>query len=233
MTRKNLKDWLFSDDKRKSQFRVTRRNPVTRYKSILIGLSLVLTSACSLFTEPLGYDLPDPDPSLDQAALVAPRLLYGCGEWLNGPRPEDEKILVDVSFVWNYLDDPADRPTSTQLAALKRHGGQVLYTFNFPAVRAWVATSEISALDDELAVEALFRVANPRRYDWKAGVGYRRPYSYQDGAIRYEELGGRVDFRFDVINAISGLIPDRSAAVLRQDRNVDHVESAASIPNCF
>ena len=233
MTQKNLNASPPSDDKRSSQYWGTRPTPMTGYKSLLVGLTLALTAACSLFTEPLGYDLPDPDPSLDQAALVAPRLLFACGEWLNGPRPEDEKILVDVSFVWNYLDDPADRPTSTQLAALKRHGGQVLYTFSFPAVRALVATSEISALDDEIAIEALFRVANPRRYDWKAGVGYRRPYSYQDGAIKYEELGGRVDFRFDAINAISGLLPDRSAAVLRQDRNVDHVESAASIPNCF
>lgn len=213
--------------------RVQGPHGITSKHSLKLFLSLVLLSGCSFLTEPLGYDLPDPDLSLDPTALVQPRLLYGCGEWLNGPRPDDEKILVDVSFVRPTLKDPEDRPTATHLAALKRHGGQVLYTFQFPAVRAWIATDDIPGLDAEIAVESLFRVANPRRYDWNASVGYIGQYSYKDGATRFAELGGRVDYRFDVINAISGLIPDRSSAVIRGGRNVDYMVSAVPYPNCF
>lgn len=206
----------------------------TRNNSIVFVVSFVLLSACSLFTEPLGYDLPDPDLSLDSAALQQPYLIYGCGRWIDGGPPLDEKIFVDVAFLRpNLGEEPDDRPTARHLAALARHGGKVAYKFQFPAVRAWIATKDIPGLAGDKAVNSVFRVANLRRYDWNASIGYRSPYSFKDGAIRFEELGGRVDYRFNVINAIAGLMPDRSAAILRRDSNVDHVESQPPFPNCF
>lgn len=209
-----------------------RQLELTRNSLLGFILSLALLSACSLLTEPLGYDLPDPDLSLNPAALEPQNIIYGCGRWIGDP-PVEEKIFVDIAFLRPDLDEePEDRPSPRHLAALARYGGKVAYKFHFPAVRAWIATKDIPGLAGDRAVNSVFRVANLRRYDWTASVGYRGDYSYRDGAIRFAELGGRVDYQFDVINAIGGLIPDRSAAVLRQDRNVDHVASQPPFPNC-
>jgi hypothetical protein len=140
-------------------------------------------------------------------------------------------MFVDIEFDRDDLSDTDSHPTTRHLSVLKDHGGQVVYQFQFPAVRAWVPTANVPALAEDDAVVGVFWVDNLRRYDWNAGVGYISPYSYKTGKLRYEELGGRVDFEFDQINAISGLIPDRSVAILRRDRNVHHVESRVPFPN--
>jgi hypothetical protein len=151
--------------------------------------------------------------------------MYGCNQWQNGDRPSQEKVFVDVAFGRSGPEAPDDHPTKEQIAVVTKHGGDIVYKFHVPAVRAWIATSEIPALSKE--VQIIFRVANLRRYDWAIGVGYVRPYSYKDGEIRYVQLGGQVNVRFDVINGISGVLPDRSVRTLRDDPNVDYVESRA------
>lgn len=199
--------------------------------ALLFGCVLGTVFACSWLTEPGGYRLPDPDLSLDPAALQQPKLLYLCGAWVDGTPPPEENTLIDVSFNRPGLEYPGDRPTSAHLATVRNHGGQVLYQFHFPAARVRIPTRNIPAL--ALDVLGVFKVADPRRYDWNAAVGYRLPYSYKEGEVRYEELGGRVDYRWDFINAISGLIPDRSAAVLRNDPNVTYVSSEVPFPYCY
>lgn len=201
------------------------------HSALVLACALAAISGCSWLTESTGYKLPDPDLSLDPAALQQPKLIYLCGGWVSGAPPVEENILVDVSFNRPGPEYPDDRPTSAHLAVVRKHGGEVLYQFHFPAVRAWIPSRNIPALS--LDVVGVFKVADPRRYDWNAAVGYRLPYSYREGEVRYNELGGRVDYRFDVTNSIAGLLPDRSAVVLRNDPNVTYVESGAPFPYCF
>jgi len=178
--------------------------------------------------------LPDPDLTLNPAALSEPVGIYACGEWVNGPQPVEEKIFVDVSFDRRSPSDPDDHPTSRHLAAVTRHGGEVVYKFHVPAARVWIKTGEIPALTREEPVQAVLRIPNLRRYDWRAAVGFIAPYSYQQGAARYGELGGRVDLVFDRINGISGLIPDRSISELRRDARVEYIANHAPYidPEC-
>jgi hypothetical protein len=212
-----------------SQGRAPLIGAVKRQLYVVFVLACAALTSCA--TEPIDYVLPDPDLSLDPAALSPQRIIYQCDKWVNGERPTDEKIFVDVSFDRRSESEPADHATSRHIAALVKHGGQVVYQFHFPAVRAWIATSEIPALSKEEPVVAILRIANLRRYDWNVGVGYLLPYSYEEGARRYAELGGRVDFRFNSFNAISGVLPDRSVETLRKDPNVQYAESLAPYPN--
>jgi hypothetical protein len=199
-----------------------------------IGLFAFLPLApigCSIFTDPADYDLPRRDTSLDPDALVAPRSLYLCGEWPDG-MPNEEHIFVDVAFDRRTEADPADRPTSRHLDVLEKHRGEVAYKFKFPVVRAWIATRNVPALEQETAVIGVFRVANLARYDWPVSVGYRRPFTSTDGTVRFGELGGRVGSIQSVSNSLSGLLPDKSAAVLRQDRNVEYIEGDPGHAKC-
>ena len=193
-----------------------------------------LFSIVACATEPLDYTLPDPDFSLDPAALSKPAPMYACGSWINGPEPSEEKVFVDVSFDRGTESDPDDHPTDRHLAAVTRHGGEIVYKFHFPVARVWIKTNEIPALSKEAPVLLVFRIPNLRRYDWQAGAGFIKPYSYKQGATRYAQLGGRVDLVFDQFNSISGLIPDRSVSELRRDEHVDYVESSAPYqdPEC-
>jgi hypothetical protein len=79
---------------------------------------------------------------------------------------------------------------------------------------------------------SVLRVADPQRRDWPVIVGYRSPYSYAEGAASFVQVGGRVDRRYESINAIAGLIPDRSVRALRMDPRVEYVEGAAPFPHC-
>jgi hypothetical protein len=200
---------------------------------VLFGAVVFALSACA--TEPLDYLLPEPDLSLDPAALAQPRLMYACGTWLYGDKPTEAKVFVDVSFDRRLQSDVYDHPTSRHIAAVERHGGKIVYKFHFPAARVWIATDSIPALASEVPVRGVLRIADLRRYDWNAGVGYIKPYTYQEGITRYVELGGKVDFVFNTINGISGLIPDRSIGALRSDPRVAYVESGAPYanPECF
>jgi hypothetical protein len=186
-----------------------------------------LFSVVACATEPLDYRLPDPDLSLDPAALSEPVGMYACDSWIYGSEPLEEKVFVDVSFDRRTLSDPDDHPTSRHLEAVTKHGGQVVYKFHFPAARVWIKTSEIPALSKEESVRLVFRIPNLRRYDWPAGAGFIKPYTYQQGAVRYAQLGGRVNVLLDQINYVSGVIPDRSVPELRRDEHVEYVVSSA------
>ncbi len=128
--------------------------------------------------------------------------------------------------------DPMDRLTSAYRDLIKRHGGQILYTFRFPAARVRIPTKNVRSLAVGAPSVSILYVLDPRRYDWPIAVGYRRPYSYVEGERRFRELGGRVEYRFDAINALGGLIPDRSVAALRGDPNVEYVEGVPPYPYC-
>ena len=195
-----------------------------------VVLALLIMSCA---TEPSDYELPEPDLSLDQAALVEPRVLFMCDGWVDGSPPLDIKIFVDVSFVRRTLDDPYAAPTKGDLATISRHGGQVVYKFHSRAIRAFMPTASIPQLGNEPSVNLIFRVANVRRYDWISGVMFRKSYPLAQGAERFRELGGRVEYQYTSINAVSGLLPDRSLSTLRADPNVEHVESLEGFPNRF
>lgn len=195
----------------------------------LLSCSLV---ACNTPAGPKDYRLPEPDLSLDPAALVAPSIIYACGAWV-GTQPTEEKIFIDVAFLRPVPDtEPMDRPSARHLAALKKHHGTVAYTFHFPLVRAWIATKDVPGLAADPAVYTVFRVADARRYDWYVSVGYRSRGGLDAGIVKYAELGGQVDYRFTSINGLSGLIPDRSTTALRQDPEVSYVESSTPFANC-
>lgn len=188
-----------------------------------LAVAFLSAIGCSGSTAPVGFTLPDPDPSLDPAALVSPTLLFVCNSWVGNTPPTEKSLFVDIFFGQRSADDPDDRPRSASIDAVERHGGQIVYRFHFPAVRAWMEASEIPALVKEGGVNVVFRVTNPRRYDWATFVGYKKPYSYLDGTARFEELGGRVTSSYNSINAIFGLIPDRSVTALRREAAVDYV----------
>lgn len=202
-------------------------------RSIVLDLAVVLLStACSVLTEPREYTLPERDYSIDPAALVAPKLLFGCGRWAVANPPKDKKIFVDIQFVRPTLADPGDRVYRSHIAAVEKHGGEIVYEFHFPVARVWISANEIPELAKESGIDGFYSVSNLRRYDWPTGVGYVKPYSFEEGAVRFEQLGGRVYSRYNTINAIGGLIPDVAAAVLRQDKRVDYAESQGGI-YCF
>jgi hypothetical protein len=195
---------------------------------MLAMAAVLLIAGCSDSTAPLGVDIPPPDTSLDPAALVAPTLIWGCDGWVGAPLTGNN-ILVDVSFVRRDIDDPDDHPYATHLNAVARHGGQVVYKFHFPVARVWISPADIPALGRESVVNGIFRVNDARRHDWIVGAGFRLPYSYIDGAVRYAQLGGRVDFKWSSTNGIAGLLPDASATALRKSIGVEYVESMAGV----
>lgn len=198
-----------------------------------LGAAVIAVVLAACATEPGDNQLPEPDLSLDPRALVEPHVLFMCGKWVDGTPPLDSKILVDVAFIRLTLADPYAAPTTGDIATIKRHGGQVLYKFHVRAVRAFVPTASIPALEKEAGVNLIFRVSDPRRYDWLTGVGYRKSYPLAQGAERFRQLGGRVDYQYTSINTLSGLIPDRSLSQLRADGNTEYVEGEAGFPNCF
>ena len=202
---------------------------------------LLLLCACQGSTEPAGFTLPPPDLSLDPAAIREPRLLYLCKSFVDSvvvnrqlrpiPPPNDTNILADVSFGRTGPELPMDRMLDSQRQAIARFGGRIVYSFHFPAARVWIPTRNIPGFF--AATQAvIYWVRDPRRYDWPVGVGYRAPYSYTQGAARFQKLGGRVDGLWNVINALGGVLPDRSVPALRADRNVEYVEGTGQIVFC-
>lgn len=117
---------------------------------------------------------------------------------------------------------------------MEQHGGRILYTFHFPAVRVWIRAGDVSALASQAGPAiSVLGVADPRRFDWQFIASYRQshPYNAQDESTLVA-LGSRIDYRLDVINALGGVIPDRSVATLRRDPNVEIVEGVPPFGFC-
>lgn len=143
-------------------------------RRLSVSAIAVFLAACSGSTEPVGYVLPEPDKSLDLAALVTPTVLYACGYW-NGNAPTEGKLFVDIAFGRRTENDPPDRPRSASIAAVEEHGGQIVYRFHFPVVRACIESSAIPALYHDGGVNAFYAVSNPRRYDWGVLLDMQNP----------------------------------------------------------
>ncbi len=209
-----------------------RTIPTTaKYSRRLISLGCVLVSACVGVSGPNDYELPEADPNLDPAALQEPHLIYGCGQW-SPEAPAGEKLFVDIAFIRRDEDDPKDQPSNHHLAILTKYGGEVAYKFHFPAVRAWISRAAIPGLAADKDVYSVMRIADLRRYDWYAIVGYRSRGAFNAGLRNFAELGGRIKYNFEPINAISGLIPDPSVAILWKSPDVQYVEFSGPIPLC-
>lgn len=200
-------------------------------RSIL--LACMLFAACVGVSGPKEFELPGVDPNLDPAALKQLHFIFACGEWIGGSIPSQDKIFVDVAFIRrDQASDPRDRPSTRHLATLRKHGGEVAYTFHFPAVRTWISTKSIPGLAADQEVKSVFRIVDLTRYDWNVDVGYRSRAAYNAGLVRFAEFGGQVNYQFEFINAIGGLMPDRSAADLRKIPEVEYVESSVPFPDC-
>lgn len=192
-------------------------------------------AACSDATAPIDdFELPAPDTSLDADRLVigeylaTPCAFEKFGNGLVELRDREEWALVDVFFGRMSASDPLDRATEEDLDLIRAHGGRTLHVFNVRAVRARMLLSRIPDLvgPDRLGEKhwiAVRDVPDATRYDLEIGVGFRRPLNDADTDL-IEELGGRVTHRFDFINGLSGLLPDRSVPELRANPDVSYVE---------
>jgi hypothetical protein len=200
----------------------------------LRAFAFIILSVASCTTEPIDYDLPEPDTSLDPQALSAiPHVIFMCDRWVDGAAPSNPKIFLDVSFIRRGEDDEYEHPTLSDIALVKRHGAQIVHQFHVRAVRIWIPTANVPALGREDDVNLILRVTNLRRYDWLVGAAYRPTYSLSSAVTRFAELGGRVDRTYTSFNGLSGMLPDRSIAELRADASTLWVEGQEGFENCF
>jgi hypothetical protein len=201
---------------------------------LAIGVVATLAAACD---DPAAsgfpsddYVLPAPDQSLDPGRLsvgdlIATPCAFGMyGNRLDHLRGRHEWATVDIYF-GGSPDGPGDGPSSNDVALVSAHGGRVLYHFTVPAVRARVVLSQIPHIvraGDWITVR---EVPDPTRYDVPSLlVGFERPVQDSDVEL-YITLGGQVDYRFVIINAVSGVLPDRSIPGLRDWSDVEYVEA--------
>ncbi|MGH7693637.1 MAG: hypothetical protein ACRENH_01580 [Gemmatimonadaceae bacterium] len=190
-----------------------------------LGMSFLtwLTVACSHTTAP-GYSLPEPDPSLDPARITLGEIVFACGGWTRG-LPTSQSLLVDVAF-GSDRPPPLTRPSPEHRAAVRRHGGQILYEFNAPIMRVWIPSGRLPVLARERLFSHASSVPDPRRYDVSVMVGFDPPYRWQPADIdRFSQLGGVPRYQFAAINMIGGPLPDRSIPALRSSPRVAWVEA--------
>ena len=210
---------------------------MSRILSILaIGTGVTFAAACSNPTQPGtgpvdDFELPEPDLSLDPGRLsVGEYIATHCafairGNRLDHLRGRNEWALVDVYFGRGSPEGPWDGPTETDIKLVTAHGGRVLYRFNVPAVRARMILSKIPDLVEEGFSITVRDVPDVTRYDVPSlSVAFTRPLRDSDVDL-YVSLGGRVDYRWDFINALSGVLPDRSIPVLRSRPDVTYVQA--------
>ena len=183
--------------------------------------------ACSEPSAPTSYQLLPPDQSLDPAAIQIGYVYYRCGRWTQ-PQPAEENVLVDVFFGRRSAEDPADRPLDEHIDVIRAVGGTPLFSFNFPAVRAWVPTREIPALYDRWLGASVHTVPDERRYDWMATAIYDQPISEAD-MQRVSALGGRIVRHLDALNMLWIELPNASFPALRSSANVTFVEAAGQV----
>lgn len=191
--------------------------------------------SCGSPVSPLpSFELPPSDTSLSPSAVRPPTTAFLCGHWLGIAPHSDSAILLDLLFGRLSENDPIDRIASGDRPLVEQHGGRVLYAFHFPAVRVWIRAGQVPKLvDASQRLLSVFAVADPRRFDWQFAVKYRasHPYTAQDEA-KLATLGARIDRRFDSINMLGGVIPNRSVPTLRADPNVEFVEGLPPFPLC-
>lgn len=198
---------------------------------IAIGIVLTLSSACSDPTAPHDdFVLPVPDLSLDPSrlsvgAFIATPCAFGTrGDRLNHLRDRHEWALVDVYF-GRGSEGPQIGPSTSEIDLVKEHGGRVLFHFNVPAVRARIIVSRIPDLVEKGFWVTVREVPDATRYDVPSlGVGFTRPLEDSDVEL-YVSLGGRVDYRFNSLRYLSGVLPNRSIPVLRSRPDVSFVQA--------
>ena len=194
----------------------------------------VFAASCSDPTAPnQDFELPEPSLSLDPGRLtvgdyIATPCAFGIyGDRLNHLRDKHEWVLVDVYFGRGSEESSRDRPIKSEIALVTSHGGRVLHHFNVPAVRARIILARIPDLVEEGFWVTVREVPDPTRYDVPSlSVGFTRTLRDSDVDL-YGSLGGRVDYRWDFINALSGVLPDRSIPALRAQSDVRYVEAGS------
>lgn len=198
--------------------------------------AITMAGACSDPTVPIDdFDLPEADLSLDPDRLsvgeyIATPCAFGLyGDRLDHLRGRDERALVDVFFGRESGDGHLNRPTPDEIRLVEAHGGMALYHFNVPAVRARMSLSRIPGLVEEGFWITVRDVPDPTRYDVPSLlVGFTRSLRDTD-AVVYSSLGGVVEQRLDVINALSGVLPDRSIPTIRGRSDVEYAAPAGMV----
>lgn len=168
--------------------------------------------------------VPAQDTTLDPARLAVGDPLYSCGVWQAAP-PAAARLTVDIVF-GNKLAALVDRPSSVDLALIQSHGGEVLYQFHLPAVRASIAGGEIAKLASAGNVATALTVKDLRRYDLRVLAIFARPPTAADSAA-FAALGGKLTENGGSPRALSGLLPDRSIPALRARAGIAEVKTYA------
>jgi len=210
-------------------------NLVRTSRLLALGLGLTLAPACDGPAGPStdDFELPTPDTSLDPNRLTVGHYIAtpcdlnpGAGMPPNGfadLRERHEWGLVDVFFGRESEDDLRDAPTSGDIELVQSHGGRVLYSFHVRAVRARIVLSRIPDLVADGHWITVRDVPDVTRYDVPLSVGFTGSLTDDDIEL-FRSLGGRVDYIWHFIDAIAGVLPDRSIATLRRRRDVKYIE---------
>jgi hypothetical protein len=202
--------------------------------SLAVIWVILLGMACTdLVAPPDDFQLPEPDLSLDPerlsvGELIATPCAFGIyGNRLDHLRDKHEWVLVDIFFGRSSPEGPWDGPTATDIGLVTSQAGRVLYQFNVPAVRARILLSRVPELVEQGFWITVRDVPDPTRYDVPSlAVGFNRPLEDADVEL-YVNLGGRVEYRWDFINALSGILPDRSIPALRDRSDVEYVQASS------
>jgi hypothetical protein len=199
-----------------------------------LGLGLIGVSACGELLAPIElaehFELPEPDTSLDPSRLrvgeliATPCAFQKAGDGLAHLRGRAEWAVVDVHFGRMSPAGPWGAPTSSDLDLVRAHGGRVLHSFNVPAVRTHILLSRVPDLVANGDWITVRDVPDATRYDVPLTVGFGRALGDAD-TDRFVRLGGHITRRFDFINALAGMLPDRSIGVLWDDPDVEFIQA--------
>ena len=93
-----------------------------------------------------------------------------------------------------------------------------------PAAASGADSARISTTGSSVATPVCPVDTHPAPGYYPLSVAFTRPLRDSDVDL-YVSLGGRVDYRWDFINALSGVLPDRSIPVLRSRPDVTYVQA--------
>ncbi len=195
----------------------------------------LLTAACGELRSPEEvagpdtYALPAPDPSLDPGRLsVGEMIEVPCPpigqSWVDPLAGRYEWATVDIYFGRPTAEGPWGAPTGADTALVRSHGGRILYLFHLPVIRARMILARVPELAADGYWVRVRSVPDPTRYDVPLGVRFDRPLVEAD-IEQFGQLGGRVDRRIDSINALYGVLPDRSIPTYQARSDVQHVQT--------